>query len=1104
MRANLTAYLLAQYRTSLRIGLSSWLLMVLCATTALAQERTVTGTVTSAENGEALPGVNVVLKNTTIGTVTDIDGNYRLNVPAEGGILTYTFIGLQSKEVPIDNQSTINVILSEDVGQLNEVVVTALGIERTKNELPYAAQKVEGEAVSQQRDANFVNSLSGRVAGLNIKQNNSLGGSTNVTIRGNTSLTGNNQALFVIDGVPVDNSTSNSNGQITGRGNQQEGQQGYDYGNVAADINPDDIASINVLKGAAATALYGSRAANGVVMITTKKGAKGLGITINSGVTVGFIDKSTFPTYQKEYGAGYGAYYDPPTGYFLSGDANGDGADDLIVPFSEDASHGAAFDPNLQVYHWDAYDPSSPYYQKARPWVAAENDPSAFFETPVSNNQSIVIDGGNDDGYFKLGYTRADQRGILPNSKIIKNLINLGAGYNITEKLKVSAALNFSNIDGLGRYGTGYASTNLMGNFRQWWQTNVDVLELRDAYNRTGQNITWNWADPSDLRPIYWDNPYWTRYQNYQDDSRARYFGYTMVNYQITDWLSVMGRASLDSYNEIQEERLAVGSVDVSQYSRFDRSYREYNYDLLFNMNKDLSDNFNLQALLGGNIRRTEIGTVFQQTNGGLVVPGLYALSNSVNGLQDTQESETALEVDGIFAGATLGFRDMIFLDITGRRDQASSLPAGENVYYYPSVSTSFVFSELLNSPSSWFTYGKLRANYAEVGNTAPALSIVDTYQKVTIFNGNTIYSVDGTKNNPNLKPERTKSYEIGVETTFLDGKAGLDVTYYNARSVDQILPVTVSRATGYNERFVNAGEIKNTGFEVSAFATPVQAAAFSWTVNVNWSRNRNEVVSLFEDSENLQLGSFQGGVTINAAKGEPYGNIKGTDYVYDEATGQPIVGSNGLYLQTDASNITIGNSNPDWIGGVTNTIKYKGLSLNFLIDVRMGGDVFSLDQYYGRATGLYPETAGLNDLGNPVRAPLVEDAEGNVLPSSGGVILPGVKEDGTPNDERISAVNFGVFGYRRNPASAFVYDASFVKLRQLSLTYSFPQSVVDRLGILRGIDVSLIGQNLWLIYKNTPYSDPEEGISAGNIQGYQGGAYPTTRTIGFNAKLRF
>ncbi len=1073
-----------------------------------AQTKTISGTVTSADDESVLPGVNVIVKGTTIGTVTDIEGNYRLNVPEDATALTFSFIGFAEKEMEIGTQSVVNVTMDADIQQLSEVVVTALGIERNKNELPYAAQKVEGEEITKTRNVNAINSLAGKVAGLNIKSNNSMGGSSNVIIRGNTSLTGNNQALFVVDGVPIDNSNTNSNGSVDPTRNQQSGRGGYDYGNAAADINPDDIASINILKGAAATALYGSRAANGAIIITTKKGRKGLGVTINSGVTVGIVDKSTFPTFQKQYGAGYGQYYESPDGYFLYRDINGDGVDDLVTPTSEDASHGGPFDPSLLVYQWDAFDPTSPYYQKPRPWVAAANDPSEFFNKSVNINNSFIIDGGNDIATFKLGYTRNDEKGILPNSELDKNLVNFGATFNITDKLKASASVNMSSIKGLGRYGTGYDSKNLMTNFRQWWQTNVDIKELEEAYNRSGKNVTWNWADPTDLKPIYWDNPYWTRYENYQNDSRMRYFGYASLSYEITDWLNVMGRVSIDSYNELQEERIAVGSVDPSKYSRYNRAFREYNYDLLINFNKDLGESFSLQGLLGSNIRKTEIESIYAETNGGLVVPRLYSISNSLNQIEAPAENYSQLEVDGFFASVTLGYKDFLFLDATGRRDQSSSLPDGNNVYYYPSISGSFVFSKLLGTGLPWMSYGKLRANYAEVGNTAPVQSISDVYTKPTPFGTSPLFSIPGTKNNPDLKPERTKSAEIGLEMAFFENRVGFDLSLYKQNTVDQILPVEVSRATGYNFKYVNAGDVENKGIEVTAFATPLQTKDFSWKVNVNWAKNVNRVVKLFEGVDNLQLASFQGGVSINAALGEPYGTIRGSDFQYNE-NGQKMVNSDptsstyGYYLQSVDANKVIGDSNPDWLGGINNTLTYKGISLGFLVDMRFGGDVFILDQYYGLATGIYPETAGLNSLGNPVRDPLIVDENGIPDPASGGVLLEGVKEDGSANDIWVSASNYGTFGYRRTPAAGFVYDASFVKLREASITYSFPKSLIESTPF-EGIDISLIGRNLWIIHKNTPYSDPEEGISSGNAQGYQGGSYPTTRNIGFNVRLRF
>ncbi len=949
-----------------RILLISFVLMASLIGEAFAQ-RTVSGKVISGVDGQGLPGVAVRAKGTSTGVTTDFEGNYNLQVPEGVSTLVYSFVGFNTQEIEIGNRSVINVELAEDVKQLEEVVVTALGIERSKNELSYAAQSVEGEAISQQRDANFVNNLSGRVAGLNVKKSNTMGGSSNVVIRGSTSLTGNNQALFVVDGVPIDNATTNTTDQQTGRG-------GYDYGNAAMDINPDDIASVNVLKGAAATVLYGSRAANGVIMITTKKGAKGLGVTINSGITTGVIDKDTYAEYQDEYGAGYGPYYESENGYFLSRDVNGDGAEELVVPFSEDASYGAAFDPSLMVYHWDAFDPASPNFMTKRPWVAAKNTPLEYFERSMTYNNSVFINGGNEQGSFKLGYTRYDEEGILPNSEFDKNMINFGAAYTIAEGLKANASINFTNQVGLGRYGTGYDSRNPNQQFRQWWQTNVDIEDQRAAYFRNRQNITWNWTDPSVLNPIYSDNVYWTRYENFQNDERNRYFGKVQLTYDVTDWFNILGRASLDSYSEIQEERIAVGSADVPEYSRFNRNFAETNYDLMGNFNTNVGETVSLNGLIGTNIRTTRVESIRASTNGGLQVANLYALSNSANPIVAPTETDEIVKIVGVFANATVGFNETFFLEGAIRRDEASTLREGENVFYYPSVSGSFVFSELFEV-SEFFTYGKLRANYAEVGSAAPAFALYDTYTLNTPFSGTPLATLPNSKYNENLKPERTKSWEVGVETSFFDGRLGLDASYYNANSVDQIFPLPVSSATGNYFRYINAGSVVNKGVELQFFATPVRTDNFSWTANLNWSRNRNVVEKIYTDEQgneikNLLLTSPQGGISINAALGEPYGTIRGTDYVYND-NGQRIVGSNGYYLSTTTSNEIIGNINPDWTGGISNTLKYKNLALDFLIDVQKGGDVFSLDLYYGMATGLYPETAGLNELGNPVRDPV-------------------------------------------------------------------------------------------------------------------------------------
>ena len=1064
-----------------------WVMVMTVFSSLFAQNsislRQVTGQVTSSEDGAALPGVSVSLKGTARGTTTGADGSYKISV-GDGAVLVFGFVGYKQQTISVGSQTAINIVLASDASELNEVVVTALGLTRTKNSLPYAAQQIKGDELTRVRSGNAFSQLSGKVSGVQITQGNSIGGSTNVVIRGSKSLTGNNQAMFVVDGVPIDNSVTNSTNQRTGRG-------GYDYGNAAADINPDDIESMTVLKGAAATALYGSRASNGVIMITTKKAKKGLGLTINSGLSVGTIDKTTFPKYQNQYGAGYSDPYQKD-GFFYF-DANGDGQDDLVVPTSEDASYGTKFDGRM-VYHWDAFDPAGPNFQKAKPWSAAANTPEKFYETAISNNTNIALDGATDKGSFKLGYTRNEDRGTLPNSSVIKNIMNISGTYQISPKLVASATSNFSVVSGLGRYGTGYDGLNVNQNFRQWYQTNVDIVEQKEAYFRNNKNVTWNWSDPSTaagLKPIYTDNYYWTRYQNYENDTRTRVFGNAMLNYKPTDYLNILGRITMDSYDEFQEERIAVGSTDIPEYSRYDRHFEEINYDLIANFDKNLTTDINLKALAGLNLRKSLNRSIYAITNGGLIVPGLYSIANSKGTVSAPSESYNPREVFGLFGGATLTYKDFLTLDGTVRQDKSSTLPVENNAYLYYAGSASWLFSHHFED-LPWLTSGKLRANYATVGNDAPWGSIKNVYDQPAPFGSTILFSVPGTQNNPGLKPEQTISKEIGLEMAFMQNRFGFDLTYYHTNTLDQILPAAVSTATGYNSTFVNAGNIENKGFEVSVYANPIKTPDFSWNVNINYTRNRNKVLSLYNESQNLQLASFQGGVTLNATVGEPYGILKGRTWKF--VNGEKLVKANGYYDMTTTTTNNIGNVNPDWIGGVNNSFRYKNVTFSFLIDVKAGGSIFSLDQYYGAATGVLAESALLNDLGKPSR---------NDLADGGGVIVPGVLADGSKNNIRVGN-DYGIFGYYRNPQHAFIYDASFVKLREANLTYSLPRAIVAKLGGVKGVDLSVFGRNLWIIHKNIPYSDPEENLSAGNLQGYQSGAYPTTRSVGFNVKLLF
>ncbi|THU40873.1 SusC/RagA family TonB-linked outer membrane protein [Niastella caeni] len=1064
----------------MRKMLSLLAVLVLCTAMALGQQaKTVTGQVKDSK-GDPIPFATIKIKGTTNAVAADANGNFSINAP-QNSTFIISAVGFEQTELKANSSGTLTVSLNT-MDAMSEVVVTALGIKRAKNTLPYAAQTVNGEDVSRLRSGNAFSALSGKVSGLQIQQGNGMGSSTNIVIRGMKSISGSNQALFVVDGVPVDNTINNRSTQQTGRG-------GYDYGNAASDINPDDIENINVLKGAAATALYGSRAANGVIMITTKKAKRGLGLTVNTGLTVNSIDKKTFPGYQKQYGAGYSDPYQKD-GFFYF-DVDGDGNRDLVVPTSEDASYGAKFDPNLMVYHWDAFDPASPNYKKARPWVAAENDPSTYYETSLSNNTNIMLDGATDKGSFKLGYTRNDERGVLPNSKLIKNIVNFGASYNITPRLTATASVNYSKIDGKGRYGTGYSGLNVNQNFRQWYQTNVDIKEQKEAYFRNRKNVTWNWKDPSQasgLVPIYTDNYYWTAYENYETDTRQRVFGYTTLDFKATDWLSFLGRISVDNYTELQEERVAVGSNGVASYTRFDRTFTELNYDLMANFDKQLTKDFNLKALLGTNLRRTTTRSTLATTSGGLIVPGLYSIANSKGTVPAPTETYQPIAVDGYFGGITLSYQDYLSLDATFRRDRSSTLPVDVNAYNYYAVSGSWLFSHHLPTVP-WLSSGKIRVNYATVGNSAPWGSVKDVYDKPNPFGSTILFSLPDTKNNTNLKPEQTKSREIGLEMAFVKNRLGFDATYYVTNTIDQIIPVSVSAATGYISKYVNAGEIENKGIELTVYGTPVRTQNFSWTVNVNWTRNRNKVLSLYNDSKNLQIGSFQGGVSINASIGQPYGTIQGKTWAMKD--GKRLVGDNGYYTVTSTTSNIIGNVNPDWIGGIYNTFKYKDFTLGFLVDMRKGGDVWSLDLFYAQYTGVLKESAGINDLGNPVR---------NSLADGGGVILDGVDKDGKVNTKRVVIDA----NSPSNPQANYAYDASYIKLREANISYALPSSVYSKIKAIKGIDISLFGRNLWIIHKNLPYADPEENLSAGNLLGMQSGAYPTTRSIGMNLRLKF
>jgi TonB-linked SusC/RagA family outer membrane protein len=1062
----------------LNLNKISVLLLVLVAQLTFAQERTVSGIV-SDNAGIPLPGVSVLIKGTKTGTQTDFDGSYSIKAEPSS-VIIFSYVGLTTKEMSASS-TKVNAKLSSNSTELQSVVVTALGIKREKKSLGYATQEIKGSDLTKVNTGNIANSISGKISGVEIRRSGNIGGSTNVVIRGTTSLTQNNQALWVVDGVPMNNDNTNTRDQVRG-GNDG----GYDYGNAASDINPEDIETMNVLKGAAASALYGSRAASGVIIVTTKKGkkSKGLGVTINSGITQGRVDYATLPKYQKEYGSGYGAF--PGTIDLGQGTLN--------YAATEDASWGPKFDGSL-VYNWNSFYPELSTYGKATPWSPVQNDQNSFYKPSITYTNSFDISGGSDKGTFRFGYTKYNQEeGILPNSNYRKENVNFSASYNLSPKTTVSASANYIKNNGTGFNETGYGDggNGLISSFRQWTSTSMDFKDLEKAYQETGRNISWNPLDPTSLTPQFHDNPYFQRYENYNTLKRERFFGNVSINTKVTDWFDITGRAGLDSYGQLQEERVAVGSKrtpnSLGRYSRYNKSFNELNLDLILNFKSKITDEINFNGLIGGNARRSSNNSIYASTNGGLVVPKIYNLANSIQAISFPEEREETIGVNSVYANASFNYLETVYIEGTYRIDQSSTLPASNNTYSYPSITGTYIFSKNINA--DWLSFGKLRLNYAETGGDTSFAQVQSTYPKENNFGGNPIFTTENTRKNSELQGELTKGIEAGLELSFFNRRLGLDVSYYKTNSTNQILTTEVPVSSGYSNAIINAGNIQNKGFEVSANIIPVKTTDFSWEARINWSNNKNEVIDL-GDTKTITLGSVQG-VSVIAEVGKPVGQLVGSGYKM--INGQRLVGTNGRYVKDPG--VIIGDINPDWIGGINNIFNYKNFSFSFLIDMKKGGDVYSLDQQYGLQTGIYENTVGNNELGNPKRDPVIADS-----PLSGGQLLEGVLADGvTPNTKRTS-VSYNTGG--SFPQEAFIYDASFIKLREVSLSYRLPSSILSKT-FMNEMVFTVNGSNLWIIDKNLPYADPEAGLSSGNIQGVQVGAMPTTRDISFNVKVQF
>jgi TonB-linked SusC/RagA family outer membrane protein len=1040
-----------------------------------AQTKTITGLITSSEDGGPIPGASIVVKGTTIGTVSRGDGTYELPVPADATTLTISFVGMKSQEIQIQGRTKIDVrLVSESIG-VDEVVVTALGVSKQKKALGYSVSEVKGEDLVKARGgvSNPINSLAGKVAGLQISgASGNMGGSSKVILRGVKSLSGTNQPLFVIDGVPIEGSDYNTTNAARGAG-------GYDYGNLIQDINPDDIASISVLKGPNAAALYGSRASNGVIMITTKKGTKssGLGISVNS--ALGFEKVNKLPIMQNQYGGGYSLTEEVINGQTF-----------LVADYGVDESWGPRYDSSIKYVSW--YDLAkweaggkvgSPTTSS---WVAPKNDIDKFFELGQSLSTNVSISQASEYASVRASYSNMNLSGYMPNSSMDKNSFSISATATDKKYYELFTNITYLNQEAKGRPETGYGDNNVMQKFIQWGQRQLDMKELERLYKYPdGTQAGWNrnaWDDPS---LAYSNNPYWTRYMNYQNDTRDRVYGNVGAKANITETLKFQYKLNLDFFSDKQYERNAVYSQEQSRFYEAQRQQHEINHEFLLTYSKRFND-INFDANVGSNIMYQKYQRIDGTTVGGLVIPEYYNLNNSKNpALATNYIREKA--INSVFGNFTFGYKSLAYLDATFRNDWSSALPKGNNSYFYPSVTGSLILSELIQLDA--LSFAKIRAGWAKVGNDTDPYRILDTYTFYTGFGGNHGYTLPLSKKNKELKPEITNSIEVGLEAMFLNDRIGFDLTLYSAETKDQILPLSLSGTTGYTSQVINAGLISNKGIEVAIKGSPFKTNNFEWNITATGSSNKNKVEELLPGVDYFRLVNAPFKVEIGAFVGEEYGVLMGTDFVYD-ANGNKLVNASGLYEST-AGNVPLGSVYPKVLLGFSNSFRYKNIDLSVLFDGQFGGKFFSTSQMWGMYSGMLEETAGLNELGNPKRD---DPADG------GGILVKGYNPDGTPNTSRVDAETWANH-YYSGPAAQNVLKSDFIKLREVTIGYTVPL----KSSVIKNLKLSAYGRNLAIFGPDVKHFDPEMATtSSGNIQGIEGGALPSVATFGFNIGVQF
>lgn len=1017
--------------------------------------------------GASIRVLNAAGQRTTLQTTADTDGYFVLADVPDNAMLEVTYVGHIARQVRASADMG-SIVLSAEPSDLDEVVVTALGINRSKRAVGYAVQEIGGEELAQTKDLNLVNSLSGKIAGVQVTNSSgAVGSSSRIIIRGNNSF-GNNQPLFVVDGVPLMNNSTT----VTA-------SSGVDYGNGAADIDPNNIESVSVLKGANAAALYGSRAANGVILITTKKGAGSkLGIDVSSSFTVD--DVYIMPRYQNEYGQGlYGSEYlwkqrQPQLSYqdyaktysYNYVDGRGGGVNDMI-----DESWGPRLDAGLRL---------DQFFGDDQHWVSHPNNVKSFFDTGITSDNNVSLTSAGERAFGRLSLSNLNVKGALPNTELYQNTVNFSGtlvpSSRFRAEMNVTYLKRYSDNLARGQYGS---SENPFMSVGGWFGRQVDMGLLKKHWQDDDQHGNpYNWQQGV-------DNPYLASYKNTNAMDKDRVFGNVNATFDVNDWLSVKGVVGTDYYDEFRQDAVNSRSTRSRVGGSFGQTMivsSETNADLMMLVKRDLSSTISIDGLVGANIRNNRYRSIWVNA-GELTVPDLYTISN-VKGNISSSTYYSEKETQSVYASANLSYNDYLFLSLTGRNDWSSTLPANNRSFFYPSANLSFVFTDGLDIRSGILSYGKVRAGWAQVGNDTDPYRTMATYApSSSTWDGVTFYSYTRQIPPLNLKPEITTSFEVGTELRFWNDRLWFDATYYKMGTKNQIMSVDVSKATGFASSLINAGNIQNQGVEIQLGGRPVaHKDGLLWDVNVNWAANRNKVVELYPGIESLDLGPANN-VIVQAMPGKPFGQIIGGAYQRD-ANGHIVVNAQGV--PNVVSNQVLGNVLPKWTGGVNNTFRYKNMLLSFLVDMRWGGDFFSYTTWHNLANGTLPATTA-----NGVR--------------ENGMIVDGVKEDGTANDTRISAEDYFRGGYVWDLHENSIVDGSYIKLREVVLGYTFQLNASK---YIKNATFSLVGRNLALLYtheSNIAHIDPETGMGVGNnglgVEIYQ---LPPTRSVGLKVQLGF